>query len=281
MSKKTTRGAKPKPPRRKLRYGTIGLLLIAVLLVVLNNKVSLSLSVNNAAKNNKYTVVLDAGHGGSDTGAIHLDEQGKIDLREKDITLQVVLKTGRKLEAEGYRVVYTRVADVSANGQNRDLNGDKLINEQDDLYARIEMANQSQADIFISVHVNGSQFGNETGGTETWYCAERPFANQSKLLAGLIQKEGVDSLTNLAGGYIIQDRGVLDDGASSSNLHLATLGPTTPTRKIATNMPGVLTEILFLSNNTEAGLLGQDVVLEQLAAGYSRAINNYFNGAAA
>ncbi len=93
------------------------------------------------------TVVIDPGHGGSDPGAVSPRN------REKDITLAVSLKLGeliRKHHPE-VRVLYTR-------------SNDKKVA----LYDRPEFANNHNADLFISIHVNAAKSGSSATGTETW-----------------------------------------------------------------------------------------------------------------
>ena len=94
------------------------------------------------------TVVLDAGHGGKDTGAI--SKNGAI--KEKDITLSVALKLGKMINSNypDVKVVYTRKRD-----------------EYIELSKRAEIANRNKADLFISIHVN-SQKGTTATGTETF-----------------------------------------------------------------------------------------------------------------
>jgi N-acetylmuramoyl-L-alanine amidase len=59
--------------------------------------------------------------------------------------------------------------------------------------------------------------------------------------------------------------------------HIFVLGPPNLDRKIATNMPGALTETLFISNDTEATLLADTKVINAIARGYSEAIESYFS----
>src|SRR5690606_27342700 len=101
------------------------------------------------AQQQKYTlktVVIDAGHGGKDPGAV-----GKL-AKEKDITLALALKTGALIQEHipGVTVIYTRKTD-----------------EFVELHKRAEIANKSGADLFISIHVNAN---NNTAayGTDSW-----------------------------------------------------------------------------------------------------------------
>lgn len=112
----------------------------------------------------KFTVVLDAGHGGEkDPGASrYYEDLGR--LNEKDVTLGIVLKLGRMLEKnKDYKVVYTRKEDVYPS-----------------LSDRTDLANRSKADLFISVHCNSSPKVVSTAyGTETY--VQGPNQNRANL----------------------------------------------------------------------------------------------------
>lgn len=88
------------------------------------------------------TVVLDAGHGGYDEGSSSLEG-----VSEKQITLDVTLKLGEKLKANNVDVIYTRDSDeVSWPAE-----------EMQDLFARCNISNESDADLFVSIHTNSSE----------------------------------------------------------------------------------------------------------------------------
>lgn len=99
---------------------------------------------NAQSKNDKFIVVLDAGHGGHDPG-----KHAKSGLKEKDIALKVVLGIGAILDKQpDIKVVYTRKTDVFVN-----------------LYKRGKIANDNNADLFVSVHCNAHDtqaYGSET-----------------------------------------------------------------------------------------------------------------------
>ncbi|NRB58978.1 MAG: N-acetylmuramoyl-L-alanine amidase [Winogradskyella sp.] len=102
------------------------------------------------AQNKDFVVVLDAGHGGKDPGAL---SNG---YKEKVIALDVVLQLGKALEkTEGIKVIYTRKTD-------------KFI----ELWRRADIANKADADLFISVHCN-SVANSKPFGTETWVLGEK------------------------------------------------------------------------------------------------------------
>lgn len=90
------------------------------------------------------TIVIDAGHGGSDSGAVY---NGRL---EKDDNLRLALAVGNLLEQRGYNVIYTRTEDVFDSPSEK---------------ARI--ANRSGADYFISFHRNSSPYANTYSGVET------------------------------------------------------------------------------------------------------------------
>lgn len=103
-------------------------------------------AVANAAKD-KFTLVIDAGHGGNDAGAI-----GKIS-KEKNINLNVALAFGRYVEnnCPDVRVIYTRKTDVFIP-----------------LHERANIANKNKADLFISIHTNALPKGRIARGLETY-----------------------------------------------------------------------------------------------------------------
>ena len=98
-------------------------------------------------RNRAFTVVIDAGHGGHDSGAVGNG------LREKDINLAVALRVGRLIKSKhpDVKVLYTREKDFFVT-----------------LMGRAEYANKNNADLFISIHVNSQERGHGGYGTETY-----------------------------------------------------------------------------------------------------------------
>lgn len=90
------------------------------------------------------TIVIDAGHGGKDPGAVN----GK--MYEKTAALAIAKKVGKKLQEKGYNVKYTRTKDVYFS-----------------LGERCRMSNNWDADIFVSIHLNAAA-NKEAAGIETW-----------------------------------------------------------------------------------------------------------------
>jgi len=95
------------------------------------------------------TIVVDAGHGGHDVGAI-----GRAGLREKSVNLDVALRLRDLLEKEGFRVIMTRDTDTFIP-----------------LGRRSQIANQASADLFVSIHANATR-GRSPSGYEVYYLSE-------------------------------------------------------------------------------------------------------------
>ena len=111
------------------------------------------LQVEAASYTTGDVIVLDAGHGGYDTGSISDDG-----VYEKDITLAITQKIGEQLEKAGYTVVYTRTSDeVSWSNDNRD-----------DLRTRVAIGEEAGADYYISIHTNASEYGDGASGFEAY-----------------------------------------------------------------------------------------------------------------
>ena len=224
------------------------------------------------------TVVLDAGHGGKDTGAI--SKNGAI--KEKDITLSVALKLGKMINSNypDVKVVYTRKRD-----------------EYIELSKRAEIANRNKADLFISIHVN-SQKGTSATGTETFVMGTHKSSSNfeiCKLENSVIvleedyqsKYEGFDP--NSPESYIIFS--LLQNTHLEQSLKFAALiqdnfklGPIKVNRGVKqggllvlwkTTMPAVLTEIGFISNPAESNQLRRDAVQSQIAARIFNAFAKY------
>ena len=123
----------------------------------------------------KKTVVLDAGHGGSQTGAAYAG------VNEKDINLAVAKKVETILRGHGYNVVMTRTADTTVG-----------------LYDRADIANAVEADVFVSIHSNAAENNADFQGIYTYY---HPTSRRGARLAQAIQTP----LCKLTGGI---DRGI-------------------------------------------------------------------------
>lgn len=234
------------------------------------------------------TVFIDPGHGGVDTGTIGYTSSGR-EVMEKTVTLDLALRTAALLRAAGATVVLSRTTDALPGLQPSDLTPDGMaLTPQgvlDDLQQRIDLANASHADVLLSIHLN-SFSDPSIGGTETYYDPSRRFSAQNLRLAELVQQDVIGALHGA--GYTTPDRGVINDtqlqaesvGALPATYdHLAMLGPAVPGQLQPSEMPGVLSEALFLSDPAEAAAALNPDVQNLIATGYARAIEQYLSGA--
>ncbi len=192
-------------------------------------------------------VVIDAGHGGADSGAV-----GPNGLTEKEVNLDIALRTRDLLRAGGYPVVMTRETDISPNLPPRDLTGDGSIGIGDDLQARVDIANRVGASIFVAIHNNAS-LSSGAGGTETYHWSGVDSESDSARLAKVIQEE------------IVSEIGLASRGVYGANFYVLR----------RTDMPAALVEGGFLSNPVEEALLGTPSFRQKIAQGVFDGIKRY------
>jgi len=221
-------------------------------------------------------VVIDAGHGGKDSGA-----KGKSTL-EKDVALSVALRVGKLINQNSQDVVvlYTRKTDVFI-----------------ELFKRAEIANKAKADLFISIHCN-STTGPSAIGTEVWvmgtHRSEKNLEvakkeNSAILLEADYSKnydnfdpnspESYITLSLIQGAFREQSISFADNIQSqfTNNLRRHDRGVKEAGFLVLvyTTMPGVLVELGFLSNPTEEKYLASETGQEQLALAIYQAFRKY------
>jgi len=174
-----------------------------------------------------YTVALDAGHGGWASGAAYED------ILEKDLTLPMTLRAGELLEEMGYNVVMVRPEDVFM-----------------DLYDRCDIANQAEADIFISIHCNASATSDTFQGVFTY---SYPGSEKGEALAQCIQDE------------VVAATGALDRGLLTNNYVVLR----------ETYMPAALLETGFMSCSEELHRLADPAYQEKIAQGVAAGAERY------
>lgn len=212
------------------------------------------------------TVLVDPGHGGALDGAVARDGT-----READLNLDIGLRLARMLEGVGVNVVLTRDSDREVNDLPLDHTGDGVIDETDELAARPDLANAARADLFIAVH-NNTAVNRATGGPSTYYYDQRTFGERSLRLARLIQARMVAGLETLA----VEGWRPYDHGALIYPYYV--LRDYDPPRLVRpTQMPGVLSEGMFLSHPREIRLLKQRRVRQIMANAYYEAIADYLS----
>jgi len=209
------------------------------------------------------TVAVDPGHGGSLSGAVGADGT-----READLNLDIGLRLARMLEGAGIDVAITRTTDAFVNEPPRDRTGDGVIDDDDELAARPDFANLARADLFISIH-NNNAVNESVGGPSTYYFDERPFGARSARLARIVQDEMVTALDEISEGYVPYDHGTL------IYPYYVLRGFDPPRLRRPTQMPGVLSEGLFLSNERELRYLKRPAVRGRMAVAYYDAIAKY------
>lgn len=119
------------------------------------------------------TIYIDPGHGGRDPGTIYKDT------KESDINLEIAMELKQELEKQGAKVYLTRIGDYDLS--KIDTNNHK----KSDLLERAKLINESECDIYISIHLNSDT-------TETWSGAQTFYTNnnkQNKILATIIQNK--------------------------------------------------------------------------------------------
>lgn len=230
----------------------------------------------------RLVVVLDPGHG----GAMHYgDESGAVSpdgmLLEKNMTLEVARLSAGALRHMGYTVFLTRTKDQPVNTPPRDWNGDGKISKVDEYSARNSFANRHHADVFVSIHFDGSTDGS-IHGTHGYYCPSRPFWRDNKRLATVLTASVVGSLRHA--GYPDTNNGVQTDVADPVPQEwpdypwFLVLGPSRRHRVVGTRMPGALIETLYMSSPRDDIAMRNPALVAAMARGYADGIRQYFNG---
>lgn len=228
-----------------------------------------------------FTVVIDAGHGGKDPGAVSAN--GKV--YEKDVTLKVALMVGESIAKSHpeVKVLYTRKTDVFVG-----------------LNDRARMANKADADLFISIHVNAAQ-NRSAKGAETYTLGieearternldiakrengvilleddhEKTYANfnpnspESYIIFEYMQSEFVKESIHIA-QYVQEnfanDANRLDRGVRQAGFLVLN----------ATSMPSILVELGYISNPEEAKYLASSSAQQRLSNCISKAFDVYY-----
>jgi N-acetylmuramoyl-L-alanine amidase len=217
-------------------------------------------------------IVIDAGHGGHDSGTL-----GAGGIQEKDVVLDVALRLGRLLHDRlGAEIVYTRDDDTFIP-----------------LETRTAIANKAQADLFISVHANSSP-DESARGVEVYYLnfTSDPDAMRVAARENAVSTESVHELSDLVKKIALKDK--IDESkelASDVDASLyAGLERGNPGLKdrgvkkapfvvlIGANMPSILAEISFVTNPDDAAQLETEAYRERVAESLFRGVAKYAAG---
>lgn len=220
-------------------------------------------------------IVIDAGHGGKDSGALS-DKKGS--LKEKDIVLSAALKLGNELKKRGYRVLYTRSSD-------------KFINLRD----RTKYANDKRADLFISIHANAAPNAakaKSSEGLETFFlsparserskkAAEKEnqgdfeemnyfskqsvlnFLNREKIVAS--NKLAIDVQKNILTQTRKKYR-IVDGGVREAPFWVL----------VGAQMPAILIEIGYITHPSEGKRIASKSFQDLLVKGIADGVESYF-----
>ena len=217
-------------------------------------------------------IVVDAGHGGHDTGTI-----GPKGLEEKDLVLDVALRLGKLLENRmGAEVVYTRDDDTFVP-----------------LETRTAIANKEQADLFISIHANSSR-DPSARGVETYYLNFTSSADALEVAAreNAVSEKSIHELQDLVKKIALKEKieesrefasevqKSLASGLSTKNSNMRNRG----VKKapfivlIGANMPSILAEISFVSNPGDEKRLQTPEWRQKIAESLYRGMAKYVSG---
>lgn len=238
-------------------------------------------------------VCLDPGHGGADRGFQRFFDDGAVAMEEATLNLEQSWDLEARLLNRGYKVVMTRESDSAVNVDGKDVNGDGRTaahdpprsdrnKNLDEIQARINVCNKANADLLISMHINGFSTGTPRG-YEAWFTRERPFGNRSAEFATLAYTSLKDQLATI--GYVLppeEERGVLPDSTADVQKeytvfqHFIITGPAIPGVVVPSKMPGAIIEALFVSNEGDAAVLASPQGREVIVNAYEEAIVAYF-----
>jgi N-acetylmuramoyl-L-alanine amidase len=236
--------------------------------------------------------VLDPGHGGDEVGSA---TNGVV---EKHSNLDMAFRVEQLLIEQGFDVVLTRREDARAADQIPGYTATRS-----DIQARIDTANAVAADVFVSIHSNGSTDPGQRG-VEVWYDGSRSFGDRNLQLAYLLKTHVLAQLSGY--GYAAYDRGLFDGqcfrqregrcftlfvlgGARQTNRAeierrggdpeaLGFVGDA-PIYSRPTEMPGALVELLIVTNAADAAVLRSDGGRWAMARGVANAIIEFLSPA--
>ena len=224
-------------------------------------------------------IVIDAGHGGPNFPGAHY--RG---VYEKDLNLKVALKLGAMIERElpEVKVVYTRKTDKQFS-----------TSLTKDLQARADIANKAEGDLFLSIHTNAAR-STAARGVETLIMGESPlekrlndevlfannkeeFIDMSDQKTAAIVRAYIENLRFTYGEYSEAMANLVQKSYKAAGRHVRGVKPQLLKVLYATNMPGVLTEIGFMSNPEELRYMCSEKGQTEIARSLFNAVRDYVN----
>ena len=225
-----------------LRFKYMVIFIIMILAISIYYYIGPTMTVNNGIADK--VIVLDAGHGGIDGGA-----ESKNGVLEKDLNLKITLKLKEILERENIKVLLTRDSDSDlSDNENESIKSRK----NQDLNKRIEMINNSSANLLVSIHMNS--FPQEKySGWQTFYKKNCIYSSE---VAKLVQ-DNIKQVTQIENKRVpMEINGVKIIEKS--------------------NIPSILIECGFLSNKQEAEKLNTEEYQEQIVQGIAKGIISWY-----
>lgn len=230
--------------KNKLPVLSFFIVFITLALTVTITYEAITKTVINSKIQNKKTIIIDAGHGGFDSGAQVADGT-----HEKDINLKISKNLKDFLEYFNFNVIMTRETDISVESDN-----DKKSKKSSDLYNRLNTMKENPDAIFVSIHMNKFTSSNAVGA-QVFYAPKVPM---SDLLADSIQSTIKQLLQP-------QNERVIKKGTKSIYiLNNATI-------------PATIVECGFMSNQKELSLLKDENYQKKMAFSILCGIISYHN----
>lgn len=221
------------------------LVVVLVLFLNTNKKNTVAFKDNNKIISK---VVIDPGHGGIDGGA-----STKSGLLEKDINLDIALKIKQNLEINNINVIMTRQEDISLE-RNNSLGESRY---KKDLYARKDIINKSDANAFVSVHVNSNAVDSNCKGVTIYY---NPIYYESKKLSEDIAKS--------------IDKYIYKDLFKNKYVKTKLIGENYYVLR-ETYIPGILIEVGFITNSFDKKMLEDKEYKKIIGSAISKGIIQY------
>ena len=220
---------------------------IVMFLLVFFGTCSKEIIVQTTGNTKTYKIVVDAGHGAPDGGAVSSDG-----IEEAGLNLEIAEKLRDALEDEGFLVIMTRedennIADTDKQKSLREMKSSDLTN-------RVNIANNSGADIMISIHMNKFE-GGSSWGWQTFYSKD---SDEGKRLATLVQtsiQKSIDDRVNKRVALSIEGIKIVDK----------------------TNIPVIIVECGFLSNVEDLKLLQTEEYQNKIAIGIVDGVKEFYS----
>jgi N-acetylmuramoyl-L-alanine amidase len=239
-------------------------------------------------------ICLDAAHGGIDRGFRRAGDSTAPAMDEALYTAAYARELAGQLSAMGFTVVLTRDGDTVRNTQFQDVNRDGQTRENgatdadaqhnallDEMQARVDYCNDEKSALLVSLHFDGS-VDPGVSGYSTWFAEGRADSADSQRLAELIDQQLSQALSTA--GYPIANDGVQPESVAvthGNQMLYDSLFMVTGARdglKDPSRMPGVVAELLTISNTGDAQLLASEAGREAIVSALAQAIGAYFTG---